>query len=784
MSDEEEASLTSSTDGEDKPSQGGPPRIEILVDAGKSARYRITIENLNGDSSLPAGETILIEIPEHGGEVRAEAVKAPAPAPGGGLLDRLDQGAAARIRSRTAGLRAAVRRAIAWPGALPAGMAFFGLSLAVYLITRFFALADFPIYFFTDEAIQTILAADLVRDNFFDYDKVFLPTYFRNVYQYNLSLSVYLQVLPYLLFGKSVLVTRGVSALVSLLVPVSAGLALRDIYKSPYWWAGALVVSVVPAWFLHSRTAFETVLATSLYAGFLYAYLLYRLRSPHNLYAALILGALTFYSYSPAQLYMAVTAVLLVLSDARYHWQNRKMLLRGGLLLLVLALPYLRFRLQNDLAIAEHLRQLGSYWVSNDLTLQEKLGRYVSEYLFGLSPGYWFLPNDRDLGRHVMLGYGHLFRAMLPFMALGLIVALKEIRQPGYRVLLVAFLAAPSGSALVQVGITRMLVFIVPASLLITLGISQALAWLERLRLPRGVLASALFLLLSYSNFSMLGDALINGPVWYDDYGLHGMQYGGRQVFGALKDYLEIAPKSRVVLSHTWANGADLLARFFLADPLPVEMNSIEAYLQEARPIEDETLFVLPVYEYEKAMESGKFTEVRVQQTVYYPDGQPGFYFVQMRYVDNIIEILAAERAARAVLLEETVTLADGPVRVAYPMLDMGEVWNVFDGDEFTVARTLEANPFVLEVRFPAPRALNGFDIIIGAAYGELHTFVKVSPEAEPVEIVRPFSGSVENPWAKVDFDETITVLDVRIEVHDHTQGEIGHVHVWELIFR
>jgi hypothetical protein len=36
--------------------------------------------------------------------------------------------------------------------------------LALYLAVRLISLPDFPIYFFGDEAIQTILASDLVRD--------------------------------------------------------------------------------------------------------------------------------------------------------------------------------------------------------------------------------------------------------------------------------------------------------------------------------------------------------------------------------------------------------------------------------------------------------------------------------------------------------------------------------------------------------------------------------------------------------------------------------------------
>ena len=175
----------------------------------------------------------------------------------------------------------------------------FGVGLALYLLVRLIALTEFPIYFFTDEAVQTMLAHDLIRDGLRNGDKVFLPTYFKNGTYYNLSVSVYAQVLPYLVFGKSVFVTRATSVLLTLLAAVSVGLILRDFFKEFYWWTAPLMLSVMPAWFLHSRTAFETALFVSFYAGMLYFYLRYRYTSPDNIYPTLILAALAFYSYSP-----------------------------------------------------------------------------------------------------------------------------------------------------------------------------------------------------------------------------------------------------------------------------------------------------------------------------------------------------------------------------------------------------------------------------------------------------------------------------------------------------
>lgn len=198
----------------------------------------------------------------------------------------------------------------------------FFLSLLIYILTRLIALEDFPIYFFTDEAIQANLAADFVRDGFRNYDGTLFPTYFKNVYYYNLNLSVYLQIIPTQIFGKSIYVTRAAASLFTLLAPISLGLILKRIFKIQSAWLGVLFLSITPAWFLHSRTVFETSVMVSVYACFLFFYLNYRVRSPRFLYPALIFAALTAYSYGPGPIIIATTGLLLLIVDARYHWQN------------------------------------------------------------------------------------------------------------------------------------------------------------------------------------------------------------------------------------------------------------------------------------------------------------------------------------------------------------------------------------------------------------------------------------------------------------------------------
>jgi 4-amino-4-deoxy-L-arabinose transferase-like glycosyltransferase len=762
-------SLPGPSDHPDRVSQ-----VHISLDLPEGARVRVTVESLSGPDGGAGPPAKIVFEGQESASGTFHLVHSP------GLPAGVQEGyfRPASLPFLWPRLKAALQ---SWPYSLE--LTLFGVALAVYLLTRLVGLASFPIYFFTDEAVQTVSAVDLIRNHFRDQDGIFLPTYFINGPFYNLSFSVYLQVLPYLLFGKSMLVTRGVSVLVSLLAAGSVGLILRDIFKVRYWWSGALLLAIAPAWFLHSRTAFEVVIFVSFYAAFLYAYLLYRHRSPDYLNATIVLAALAFYSYSPGQVVIAATAVLLLVSDARYHWQNRATVLRGLALLVILALPYLRFRLQHPEAPLDHLRKLGSYWVQ-PLTLNEKISQYISEYLFGLSPGYWYLPNERDLPRHLMKGYGHLLRWTLPFAVIGLLQSLKTFRSSAYRTLLIALFLAPAGSALVQVGITRALVFIIPVTLLTALGLSEVMAWLEARKISRPVLSTGLFLFLTVLSFGMLRDALANGPTWYRDYGLGGLQYGARQLFPRIESYLESHPGTRIILSPAWANGTDIVARFFLSDPLPIRIGSVDGHLFERLPLDDNTLFIMIPEEYEQATSSGKFTDIRLEQTLPYPDNRPGFYFVRLRYVENIDEILAAEREARRVLLTAHVFLDGQQAEVRYPLLDIGEIKHMFDRNPDTLGRTLEANPAIIELTFSQPRRVSGLFVIIGSTEARITARLTPATGDEPVEFVEVLQGTLDDPQVSLDFNEDILARALTIEVEDTQQGEPGHIHIWEITLK
>jgi hypothetical protein len=656
----------------------------------------------------------------------------------------------------------------------------FVFGLALYLLTRFIALDKFPIYFFSDEAIQTMTARDLVARGLRDVDGSLFPVYFENGGQYNLSLSVWLQVLITGL-PNAVWLTRGLPALLSLIFPVSAGLYLRDHLKARHWWLTPYLISAIPAWFLHSRTAFETALGASLYSLFLYLYANYRLKDRKWLLPALCAGALAFYGYSPLQFVVVLSGLLFLLADWRYHFASPKTWLGGLAGLAVLAAPFLYFRLTHPAAFGQHLRIVHSYWVSG-ISLIEKIALFLTRWLKGLNPLYWYFPNDHDLIRHLMKGYGHIPWIFLPFTLLGLGSCVRQAREPAGRVLIIALLAAPSGAALVDTAITRLLAVLVPLAMLTALGLEEALQRLGAKLKGKRVIAVCLAAVLTAAAGWMARDAIVNGPTWYGDYSLYGMQWGGQQLSAKIRAFKAAHPQAKLTLSPTWANNTDVIMRYFLGDPLPVEMGTLTGHDTYHVPFEEGETFILPPEEFAALQENPKFAEIEVLDVLPYPDGKSGFYFVTLDYAPGVEAIFAAEQAERQQPQQEQVEMWGQVVEITHPLLDIGTIATAFDGDRATLIRTFEANPLSLTMRLENSVEMRAIALWLGSARsairvelidaeGTRHTFEGFDAGTQAIHPVR------------LEFGQTFSVISLHLSVESLDEGSPAHVHLWDVIF-
>jgi hypothetical protein len=280
--------------------------------------------------------------------------------------------------------------------------------------------------------------------------------------------------------------------------------------------------------------------------------------------------------------------------------------------------------------------------------------------------------------------------------------------------------------------------------------------------------------------------ALRDGPTWYTNYGMGGMQYGASQLFATISRLLAASPETRVLVSPTWANNPNVFAPFFLdqQQQARVEWINVDAFLNERRTLDRDMLFVMPPDEYERAAASGKLLLTQPEEIIPYPDGRPGFYFVRMDYVPHIADILEADRQARAQLVESMTTLDGEKIVIRHSLLDIGQVNDLIDDNPRTLIRGMEANPLRLVLQFARPRPIASLGMDFGSME-EFHvrvTLTRAGGTTETTEQV--YKGLPRDPHIDVALPQGAPVVTIQIEVRDLHQGETGHIHVRGLSLR
>ncbi len=658
-------------------------------------------------------------------------------------------------------------------------MGLFILGCALFTLTRFIHLPDFPIYFACDEALTSLRALDLVRDLGFDYKGYFLPPLFFNDGKYSLGTTVYLQVLPLLAFGKSVWVARGVGALLSLAGVIWFSLLARDLFKLKLWWAGAFLMGVIPAWFLLSRTAFETAQMAALYAGALYYYFLYRAGRVPWLYASVVLMAMAFYAYLPGEAVVVLTILALALIDIKTHIRSWKTALPALGLLLLLAAPMINFvRFHPDLYIgaAQHY----DAFLLKDLPAYDKFNTLLGNYLQVLNPFYWFTPKVSEDIRYLMKGYGHILPIFLPFAVWGAVRLVRRRSLPEFLAVLMPLLSAPVAGALLKTEVTRALVAVLSYGWLILLGLEAGADWLDSKRFRRGWITAVLVLLLGGGQIYMLADALTRGPLWWQDYGISGIQYGPNQVFREALAYSQEHPETKVYISGGWIFQADSLQRFFIPPGAPVDLATPDQMPDRIAGGEDLTFVVIPG-EYQRLVDSGDYEKIAVEKTLPCPDGSPCFRFVRLQFKPEVKQNLLAGIAAFSQPVESGAVWNGMDLEATYTALSDGRIGNLFDGNPNTFIRSAEINPLAVSLGFPQAVLLKGISVLVGSE--PVTVTATVNGQDPQQKQVYTYSAGQSDGFKKVrvDFDGIQTVKSLEIAVENMLSPEKGFVHIWDV---
>lgn len=106
--------------------------------------------------------------------------------------------------------------------------------------------------------------------------------------------------------------------------------------------------------------------------------------------------------------------------------------------------------------------------------------------------------------------------------------------------------------------------------------------------------------------------AIVKGPLWYSDYGLYGMQWGGQQLSQKISQFRQDNPQSKLKLSPGWANNTDIIMRYFLGDPLPLEIGTIREFDLYYQELDPNQVFIITPEEYSWLVQNPKFEQLEV----------------------------------------------------------------------------------------------------------------------------------------------------------------------------
>jgi hypothetical protein len=178
------------------------------------------------------------------------------------------------------------------------------------------------------------------------------------------------------------------------------------------------------------------------------------------------------------------------------------------------------------------------------------------------------------------------------------------------------------------------------------------------------------------------------------------------------------------------------------------------------------------------------FSEVKVEKTLAYPDGSPGFYFVRLTYADNIEEMMAAQAEAHHQLDFRDVTVGGEAARLGHSKIDLGKIEYLFDANTNTLIRSWALNPLLLDFTFPAPRPFDQVSLRIGGTATTIRLMLWSEDGQVPIEINRQEEETVLPRNIALDLPAGKRYTRVLVTVFNTFDPDDGHVHLWEINFK
>lgn len=648
-------------------------------------------------------------------------------------------------------------------------------------------LRHFPPYFFCDEAIHLVEAESLLRTGR-DSHAVRYPLFPLGLGQYQLSLSVYLQIPFNYLFGFQEEAVRARSAFLSVLGVFGAYLLVRSSGARRFAWVTPFVYLLTPVWFLHSRTGFESFQACVFFIWALWFYVLGLSGNQRFLVAWAIMSAAAFYSYLPARGWVGVSTLALLLVNLRMHLQRWRGLLVALLTLAALLLPFAYAAYVNPNVALSRLRAVGLESIYDDSS-QEFLTHFTSNYLAALDPRFWFNPNSALISgpeqRHALPTMALLPLWLAPFIVLGLACLLLKYRNALFATLLTTLLCIPVVAA--PFGITNLRVL--PIAALVDLFACIGLSWLCSIIFKTATFrkAASLILCLILALQALTLRNWVQG--WasreYPDYAFYGIQYGAREVF----DWIELHREDfkRFSVDSSLFNAGEIFLRTYLSEATRSKVQFVDSLriCDQLSELEERTVWIMHSNIVGKIAAMPCIIEMNPIHSIKDPRNVPLFSFNVPRLTSNIQELLEEEQRKRSELVISMIESSYlGRVSVRHTRLDIGTAQDIFDRSDITVARSAGINPFVIHVPIGTSKPAAATLVISNnhVATAQFSAFKGCEEMLKLAEVTIRTDGGLSKDHV-IPLEIPVGTEEIKVEIKANDAGAEGFVHIRTIEF-
>jgi hypothetical protein len=560
---------------------------------------------------------------------------------------------------------------------------------------------------------------------------------------------------------------------------------VRRVFGVRPAWATFAVFAATPYWYLHSRTGFEYVVATSFFLAFALFYLLaLRERAAWAIPAA-ISAAAAFYSYTPARGWIAVGLTLLGLFNLPEHLRRWRASVGALALLGVLLAPALYVQWNRPDVAMRRLEALG-FQEFRQKPLVRQVREVAANYAAGLDPRFWYTwsgtQNSGPMERHIVAGLPQLAPWTAPFAAIGLAVVLLRPARLEHRTLLALVIASLSSASLVGFNNARAMPVGVLLLVLSLIGLGRVWSFVARRPAVERVGGLALAAALAANAVLFQNYVFDVARYAYADYGFYGVQMGAPEVFGWIAEHHRDYRQIRV--SHGAFNAAYVFVPFYLRGEAArkTTIEDFGAFCRGDARFPADVLYVAPVGVYDELLSRACPLRERVVATL--PDlrGRPLFRMSRLERAPDFAEWLLREQRARETPVREIVRRRGVPIEIEHSAFETGEVRKIFDGDPASLTRSAGVNPARIVIHLPGA-ALRRVRVTVSHTGAEEIAVRTRSHDGDREWGVKRFSDAPGDVM-EIRFESPVVVRGVTaLEVYLHVTNmdRNGFVHVNEI---